>query len=180
MRNERGKKILIIGVEETERDSLLDMVMKGAKKNLPKLMTLAKLPSLSSAKDFTEVDEKRKKFYMEFEKLLQKEGNMVMSGNLVSRSPLGFIPLFTGDFFNKFTPDITVLLELDTRQEVMVPGYGIVQKKVDKKDVRIQQEFNRFYASLLFGTVKIFHVDRTNIKKTLKELKELFLSNLKE
>lgn len=163
-----GKKILIVGVEESERDSLVEMVLKRNKKFLPHL-TFARLPDFSHL-PVKRIKAKRKAFYKEFEKVLKRKGHLVLSGSLTFKTPLGFTPLFTTPLF---TPDLTILLELDTREAVIVPGYGIARRKVDRRGIRFQQELNRYYAILLLSPLKILPVDRGNIKKALRELKEV-------
>jgi len=173
-----GKKILIIGVDESERDSIVEMVLKGNRKSLPKL-AFAKLPDFSGASG-SGFEKKRRRFYSEFERLLQRKGNLVLSGSLTIRTGQNFSPLFTGEFFNRFCPDLTILMEIDTREAFVIPGYGVVKRKVNMGEVRFQQEMNRYYASLLFGPLRILPVKRENIKKVLRDLRELLMEGLKE
>jgi len=173
-----GKKILVVGVAESESSSLAEIVLKGNRKHFPKV-AFAKFPDLSGLNTFTELNEKRNKFYQEFEKILDRKGNIVLSGSLTAKTSHGFAPLFTGDFFNKFKPDLTILLEIDPREAVIIKNYGIVKRKGSPGTVKFEQELNRYYSSMLFGAIHIVRVQRGNVKKSLRDLKEVLMSALK-
>lgn len=173
-----AKKILIAGVNETDIDSIVEMVLKTNKKYLPGL-SFAKLPDFSTVSNES-LTEKREEFYSKFQTLLSRKNNVIVSGNLTYVSKLGVAPLFTPDFFTSFSPDLTILLEMDTRDSFVIPGYGIVKRKISMKQVKLQQELNRYYASMLFSPVKIIQIKKQNIKKALRDLKEIILSTFNE
>ncbi|MBL7160501.1 MAG: hypothetical protein ISS93_01480 [Candidatus Aenigmarchaeota archaeon] len=172
---EKGRKILVVGIEEADVRALSEMVLKGNRRYFPRL-TFARLPDLSGL-DTKKLESKKEAFSPEFSKLLKKGGNIIMAGSLTAKGPLGFAPILTEE--QRFA-DLAILLELDTRQHVAVPGYGIVRKGVDTHHMRRQQELNRYHAFRLAGTINILPLEKENVKKSLRELKELLMAALKD
>lgn len=173
-----GIKILIVGVDESERDTLVQMVVKGNKKIFPKL-TVAKLPDFSEISSFKHLDERRKKFHKDFDVIAEKKGNIILTGNLSAHTKFGFVPLLTEKPISVFRPDLTILLEVDSHETVLLPEYGIIRKKRSTKDIQIQQQLNMQYATMLFSVVKILRVDSGDVKKSLRTLKEVLKAALR-
>ncbi len=174
----KNLKILVVGVEESERDSIVDMVIRGNRRLLPKLV-VAKLPDFSGLGS-SELREKRPAFYERLSQISQREGVFVISGSLAFRSRNGIAPLFTGELLGKFVPDMTILLEVDVRDSFVVPGYGIAVRKNSAGDLKLLQEMNRHFASLLGGPVTVLNVNRSDMKKALRTFRELLMSALEE
>lgn len=172
------RTVLIVGVDETDCHHLVDMIVKTNRRYLPSLAR-AKLPDFSAMSTHT-LDDRRQEFYNKFEKLINRQRSLVISGSLTHKMGKGFSPLFTGEFFNKFRPDLTLILELDTRQTIEVPGYGIIKKRLETSEIRMQQELNRYYAGLLFGPIRILPIQKSNVKGTLRELKDILTGVFEE
>jgi len=172
------KKIFVIGLDNTKRDIIINMTLKGSRKELPKL-THVKLPKMSGIASLKDTAEKRGEFSHKFSKLMSAKKNLIVSGSLVAKTPLGTVPLL--EDLSDLKADLIVLLESDTREMFAVPGYGIADRK-DKEalnETRLMQELNRQFAAHSGSPLVILNIERENIKKALKELRKVLVTVMK-
>lgn len=174
------KRLLIVALDHTVRDLVVEHTLKGSRKQLPRI-THAKLPRLDDVKTLAALKTKRKKFSKEFDRLLESKKNLIISGNLVNETRLGIVPLFEGGFPSQLRPDLIVLLETETRDMIVIPGQGVAQRKNLPKvhSAKLQQDMNRQLSTLSGSPMQIFQLERGNIKKTLKEFRRVLLRVMK-
>ena len=166
------RTVLFLGVDETDRDSLLELVLKVNKKYLPRL-TLVKIPRFPESSGLKEITESMKSFYKRFDRLLDVEGNRIITASTTTHTEAGFVPTFPQGFFERISPDFTILLETDARKPL--PEYGIVRRKTDPTGAAFQQHISRYYAAHTGAPLKVIIVQKDNIKRTLKEIRELLM-----
>lgn len=169
------KRVFIIGIDDSERDVIVDMTLKGSRKQLPRL-THIKLPNIKDVGQ-EDIRSRRARFTAEMEKALQTKRNFVISGSLVTKTPLGFVPLFEEGALPRMKADVFVLLERDTREFLAVPGFGIVRRKNHEglEDMRLHQELHRHLAGATGSPIKVLKMERGNVKQSLKEFRSYLL-----
>lgn len=171
------KTIFIVGLDETERDVIVDLTLKGSRKELPPF-TRAKLPHLKAVSSLKEIEKKRSHFSEQFSSLMKGKKNVVVSGSLTAKTAFGFVPLFSN--LGTLTPDMILLLEKDTRDFFVHPEYGLVKRKEEMvSTARLQQELNRQLAAQGGCPIHILQLEKGNVKKTLKTIRKLLVHAMK-
>ncbi|MFH1978043.1 MAG: AAA family ATPase [Candidatus Aenigmatarchaeota archaeon] len=180
-------KILITGTRESGKDAILDLVLEGSRKLLPRFeysrfhdIMKKSLPKerdvIRKATSFDNFNAKQisdiksnfeKNAIAEFTRLAKSQ-NLIISGYFTIRAKQGYIPLISEKFFKKFSPDVIINLEMrapDKPKPKDMPEIAGILK---------HQETNRIMAvslaTLTGTTVKTIKVRHGNIKYALKEL----------
>ena len=169
--HEKGRTIFVSGIEESECASIVKMFLKGNRKYLPRVR-FVRLPDFSGIphKDFLSG---RQKFMKEFNEFLGHGGNVVIAGSLVAKTSFGYSPVFSQGSMKP--ADLAVIIEMDVRDAVIEPEYGIIRKKVGMRELSEHQQLNRLQACLLSETVRTVRVEKGNLKKVLKDLREVLI-----
>ncbi len=169
------KLILVTGLRETEKDSIVEMALNKSSTtrkrfkyvNFEKSDTVSSgITNLNHLKDF------HLTLHDEIEQAItgsRREGlNVIVNGNFTIKTDLGYVPLLIDGFFRGFKPDIIVILENRLNELVDNPRKAL--------EIKEQQEIDRGYASryaaMLGIPLKIIKVSKQNISHSIKEFSE--------
>ncbi|MBI4021689.1 MAG: hypothetical protein HY369_05590 [Candidatus Aenigmarchaeota archaeon] len=171
------RRVLVVGLDRSERDVIVDMTLKGSRKALPPI-TRVRLPRLRTVADISAIGLRRRTFIRQLESLIADKANVVISGSLVSPTGIGYIPLLEAEFLARLQPDLVILLETDTRELFYVPGMGIARHKDPQalEAMRFEQDLNRHWASRTGSPVAVLRLEKGNAKRTLRELRQLLVA----
>ncbi len=178
------KFIFVTGNPESGKDEILDMVLRGYKKMLPRFRyikfdeLMPKLPKME--RDIDKIKKFCKNFYSKLERKLvqelKKDGNLIVNGYFTIKTEHGYIPILPNAFFETFKPDVIILVEvLPSRPET----YMMETEHMDW----LRQEINRDYASLYSAKsgamVKVVKVKLGSIGGALRETSDVIRFALK-
>jgi len=181
--------ILATGIEESGKDSILDMVLNGFKgdlldfsylkfdKIIKNLILKQKITNLNSLK-IEEFKKLQSSVNSEMERVLQREmkrnANIIINTGLVLKTVRGYFPLLTPEIFNTAKPDIIMLFEIATDKDHI--SYIIQKEKYDMEDVLDRQIINKRYAlnysSSLGCLLKVIKIEFGNLRAAIKETKD--------
>ncbi|GEM_PF-1189628 len=182
------KFVLITGLKETGKDTIIKLVLDGSKKILPKFKYI-NFKSIVREKWFEEnidkMEKAKERFYKDLEKAVGdafKEGkHVIVNGYFTVKTGHGYLPVISEDFFDTFNPDILILIEAEKPKMKGDMIYGAKLKSLNDADW-FQQEINRVYASFYSAVsgalLKIVTVKPGNVKSVIKEINELMRYSL--
>mgnify|MGYP000356637450 CR=1 FL=1 len=181
--------LLVTGVEESNRDEITGLALRGVKKSLPnfrylRFSDIMNIPEgtscLSGDETIDDIHKIREKFRRRLKKMLvsemKKGTNVIVSTYLTLNTRYGYLPLLSCEFFSVFRPDMLVLMEVETD----VKGSRVKRIFGSRENLGLieeQQRINREYAvqclSVSDSFLKILRVQPDNIKRTLREVSEI-------
>lgn len=183
--------VLITGIPESGKDSILKMVLAGSEKNLPpfEYFRFDDLVSYDVDKESEELDlwsfskriehmhRIRREFYKKLKKkvdqLKVKKAHIIANGYFTLKTPSGYLPTLTQESVKFFRPDVIVIVDSDLDNPELVEKLG-----VDKlKELKCHQEINMkcaiSYSVLANSALHIVRAEYGNLKETLKELSDV-------
>jgi adenylate kinase len=199
------KLILVTGLEDSGKDTILDMVLQGSKQTLPDFdhikfdeLIFKKTKSVSSrfghsalaesmdfSKNIDQIIKTRQDIYSKLEKNIkaniEAKKSVILNGYFTMKTRRGFVPIISEQFFKTFKPDMIVLMEADAS----IKNGHIVKKGPDHiESVKLQQEINRNYASLYASTTDavlvIIKVSHGDVKSAIRELRSCLTFAMKQ
>lgn len=177
-----SKKILVTGIEESGKDTILDLVLKGSKKMLPKFRYL-KFGKILKMAGTAEMKNLQNNLIEKIKRSIRKDYNTIINGDFTVKTSHGFLPLITKDFFMTVNPDVSILLEFETNLKDIYLRHEIKHLDVDLESIREQQFINKHHAiacSHATGALlKIIRVEHGNVKKAIREVSETIKFSLK-
>jgi adenylate kinase len=155
------KTILITGTEETDKDVIIDLTLKGTNKILPKFDYLC----FTDFKIKKSVEESQRTFVKKIMEKIKKTKskkprNLIINCNFIEKNKEYYIPTVTENFFDEVKPDFIILMKA-------------VKKHLDEDWQRITESY---IISNLKKEIKIIKVEEGNIKKAIKSLRETLKS----
>lgn len=174
--------VLIAGSQEADKDSVIGLVLERLRNFNPrfKYMELDKMGvepgnKLEDLKGFPSRLHER----LEKELVSELKGNknhIILNGYLSLKTPYGYFPALSHDFFRVFRPDSLIILESSPADLVRNP-------KVSEEILR-RQELDRtygiMYASLSDSPIRTITIEKSNIALAVKELLGYLRTLLKE
>ena len=191
------KLILIAGVEDSGKDTILEMVLQGSKKKLPKFdyvkfddLVFKKPRSVSSrfghralaesiefSENIDQIIKARQDIYTKLEKKvkvnLKAKKFVVVNGYFTMKTLRGYVPIISEQFFKTFKPEMIILMEADASAR----NRSMLKRGLDYIEAtRLQQEINRNYASLYASStdavLRIIKVRHGDIKTAITQLRD--------
>ncbi len=199
------KLILVTGVEDSGKDTILEMVLKGSDNTLPKFDYIkfddlvfknpkavssrfghrALAESMEFSENIDQIISARQEIYKKLEKKINsnlKENTFVIvNGYFTMKTLRGYVPVISEQFFRAFKPEMIVLMEAD-----ISPTNGhLLKSGHDHMDaVMLQQEINRNYASLYASAtdavLRIIKVKHCGVKDAIRDLREALRFAMKD
>jgi len=192
------KLILVTGVEDSGKDTILEMVLQGSKNRLPDFdyvkfddLVFKKAKSVSSrfghralaesmefSENIDQIIKTRQEIYTKLEKKVKTDvkTNMfvIINGYFTMKTLRGHVPIISEQFFRAFRPELIVLMEADVSDR----NRHLLKKGSDHMEsVKLQQEINRNYASLYASAtdavLKIIRVKHGDIKSAIVDLRDV-------
>lgn len=189
--------ILVAGIPESGKDSILKMVLTGSKGNLPdfEYLKFDSLVSYDVDKESKELDlwsfSKRidhmhkiqKDFYTKLKKKttqLERKGNhIIANGYFTLKTPGGYLPTLTDESIKFFKPDVIVIISIDLDRPELLKKFG--KEKV--RDLKYHQDINLKYAvtysEMSKSAINIINVEYGNLKEALREMVDVITLALK-
>ncbi|RLI98567.1 MAG: hypothetical protein DRO99_00430 [Candidatus Aenigmatarchaeota archaeon] len=169
-----SKIIFITGLEETGRDTIVEMTIGGSKNSLMdfKHVSFEKL-GISGLKDELSdtVRKARDGFYKNVERevsdALRSGLSVIVEGPITMKTENGYLPLVPKEFFEAFSPDVIMLFETPHERG---------NSRIDWKQQHINRAYAAMYASLGGSLLKIIEVSKGEVKDALRECKEVMSS----
>ncbi len=149
------KIILITGTEETDKDVIMDLALKGAEKILPKFHYVH-----FDFKIKKNIEESQKAYERKIKEKIKRMKskrmkNLIINCNFVEKMGDWYIITVTEKFFEDVKPDFIILMKNCKRQ-------------FDKNWEKITETY---ILSRLKKKIKIIKVEEGNIKEAIKSLK---------
>jgi adenylate kinase len=189
--------ILVAGIPESGKDTLLEMVLEGSRKNLPpfRLLKFDDLISYDVNKESKELDmwsfsERtkqikniqsgfHKKLRSSIDMLDRTEKNIIVDGYFTFRTHEGFVPLLYSQSARSFYPDMIIIAELGLKSPELLRKLG--RERV--RQLRYHQDINLNYAtnysSLTRSPINIVRIEYGNVKEALRDMTDLITLALK-
>jgi len=183
--------ILVTGIPESGRDSILKMVLSGSKKNLPFFAYLKfddmvsydvdkkseELDLWSFSKRIDHIHKIQNDFYSELKKtigsLKGKGSHIIVNGYFTLRTPSGYLPLLSQEALSFFKPDIIVIVEVDTENRELLGKFGKEKIRELKYHQDINLKYATSYSALTRSAINIVRVEYGNLKDALKEMTDV-------
>lgn len=169
------KSIMVSGVKETEKDSLIEICVKRSglkiyllsfKQLIPKKFKPFDIKTLEEAEEFKRV--LKKHIEIAVCRYAKENKPLVVNGFFTVKTRLGSIPVLSESFFHLFKPSLFLILEIDPSE---------FPKDLAKK-IEEEQAINREQAELFSTCIgcpfKIIRVEKNNIKETLDKIIDTF------
>ena len=152
--------ILVTGIPESGRDSIVDMVVKGFKKNLPSFEYIEfdvlfngnvdirkeKLELWSFKDKVKHIHKTQKNFHNNLKEsiraLKMSKEPIIVNGYFTLKTARGYVPLLSKTDTRFFKPDVIVMIDLDMTSPVLVKKLG--SRKV--RELKYHQDINLNYA----------------------------------
>lgn len=179
--------ILVTGISDSGKDSILEMVLTGSEKNLPdfEYMDFDSLFTHDVDKDSEEIDlwsfDRRiehmhriqKDFHTNLRKKteqLSKTGNhIIVNGYFTLKTPGGFLPTLTDESVKFFKPDVIIVISVDLDGPELLKKFG--KEKI--RELKDHQEMNLKYAvtysEMCRSSISVINVEYGNLKEALRE-----------
>jgi len=166
--------IFVSGNPESGKNEILNMVLQGYKKMLPKFRyvkfddIIPKPPKME--RDIDNIKKFCKNFYSKLEKILIRElkkgSNLIINGYFTIKTEQGYIPILPDNFFESFKPDVLILIEvLPSRPET----YMMETEHMDWLQQEINRDYVSFYSAKSGAMVKVIKVKLGNIGGAIRE-----------
>lgn len=175
------KLILVTGIEQTDKNKLIGMAISTLNNgNGYKDFSHINFDGLDSVRTgflrLADVKESYLSLYEELEKQLTSSKrnafNIVLDASFTINTSYGYVPLVTERFFSIFRPDVIVVLEARLEDYKDNPKVFYAVKE--------QQEINKMYCvkyAANFGIpIKIIRVNKSEVRSTVKEIQDYFVS----
>lgn len=175
------KLVLIAGLEETDKDSVIGLALERLRNFNPrfKYMEAGKL-GVKPGQKLDEVKAFPSRLHEKLEKALVSElrggkSHIILNGYLTMKTQYGYSPALTAEFFRVFRPDSVIIMESS-------PG-DLVRNPKASEEILKHQELDRSYgamcASLSDSPVKLITIEKSNIALAVNELLEYLRMVLK-
>jgi adenylate kinase len=174
----KAKLVFLVGIEETEKDSIVSMVLKNYKDQMP-LFKYIKVdaPKLDGA-ELAAIQCKKNTFLQKVKKSVEASNgrNIVLSGSLIHKIEGGYVPLFSSGFIEGLKPDFFIFFFVDTESLKAVGG------KLNIQDIKKRQDMNweciKSYCisgGIPMKMIKVVHGDiKSAVSNTYRMLKSVF------
>ncbi len=183
--------ILITGIPESGRDSIVKMVLSGSKKNLPAFAYIRfddlvsydvdkkseELDLWSFSKRIDHMHKIQGDFYRNLKKkvdsLKGKENHMIVNGYFTLKMPGGYLPTLSKDSIKFFKPDIIVVVNVDLDNPEMLRKFGKERIRELKYHQDINLKYAASYSTLAKSAISVVRVEYGNLKYALKEMTDV-------
>lgn len=167
--------ILVVGIDDSGRDDIAEMVLQSYKKIMPK-STLLKaadfLPDFSPERSLARLSRMRDTGIAKLEKslvsLLKSGGNIVLSSSLSRSTKHGYLPVITEGFIEAIKPDALILLEVVPRR---VESY-MEHEHIDWMHQRVERHMASIFCARSGAPLKIIKVRHWKVSEALKDVAE--------
>lgn len=176
--------ILVTGIEESGKDVILDMILQGSKKLLPKFRYI-KFSDLGVGfiEGSSDINKKKKLWDNLNKKLenvvkeeLKKKGNIIINGCFTLKTSRGYLPVISADFFKLLKPDVLITIEFDTdidKIHIKPVAKNIGNINSIKEYQSVNRKYAVFYSALTGTPTEIIKVKYGNIKRALRDTKDI-------
>ena len=179
-------RILVTGINESSKDTILDLVLTGSKKIFPSFEFIDMKPLIKEAVPKKKGAIKKPHCFVDFnvndiltikdninqglEKAFAKKikNHLIVSGYLTIRTTKGYMPLFVDSVINKLKPDVIINLEIATPPSKHIDTHAenirLARHQMTNRSIALS------YAASAGCIVKTIIVQKNNIKGAIKEL----------
>lgn len=183
--------ILVMGIPESGRDSVLKMVLTGSRKILPPFSYLKfddlisydvdkkseELDLWSFSKRIEHIHKIQNDFYRKLKERLGslkgKEKHIIVNGYFTLRTPGGYLPLLSKESVKFFRPDVIVIVEVNLESPELLAKFGRERIKELKYHQDINLKYAVSYSALTKAAINIVRVEYGNLKGALKEMTDV-------
>ncbi len=188
--------ILVTGIPESGRDSIIDMVITGSKKNLPSFEYLKfdnilsmdvdkkaeELDLWSFSKRIRHIHKIQKEFHTSLrtniKALRSKKNHIIVNGYFTLKTPSGYMPLLSKTDIRFFKPDVIVIVDMDFESPVLIKKLGKEKVRKLKYHQDINLNYAMGYSTLTKSVVNVVRVEYGNLKDALKEMVDIVTLSL--
>lgn len=180
--------ILVTGIPESGRDSIIDMVITGSKRNLPSFEYLRfddilsmdvdkkseELDLWSFKKRIHHIHKVQKDFHTNLRESIKsmksKRDHAIVNGYFTLKTPNGYMPLLSKTDTRFFKPDIIVVIDMDLGSPTLIKRLGKEKIKKLKYHQDINLNYAMGYSTLTRSAINLVRVEYGNVKCALKEM----------
>lgn len=183
--------ILVTGIPESGRDSIVEMVTTGSKKNLPpfEYLNFDSILPVDIDKQDEEIDlwsfskkirhvhkiqgDFHKKLKANINFLKSKGEHIIVNGYFTIKTPSGYMPLLSKESVRFFKPDVIVMIDLDLESPLLIKKIGREKVRKLKYHQDINLNYAMGYSTLSRSAINVVRVEYGNVKGALREMADI-------
>jgi adenylate kinase len=183
--------ILITGIPESGRDSIVKMILSGSRKILPAFEYIRfddmvsydidrkseELDLWSFSKRIEHMHKIQRDFYSKLKKRVEslkgKENHIIVNGYFTIRTPSGYLPTLTQGSIKFFKPDVIVIIDVDLENPEVAKKFGRDEIRELKYHQDINLKYAASYSTLAKSAINVVRVEYGNLKDALKEMADV-------
>lgn len=176
------KLVLIAGSEESDKDGVIELALERLRNFHPKFKCLGfDRLGVKPGQRLEEMKAFSARLHEKLEKTLVSElrggkSHIIINGYLTLRTPYGYFPAVSQEFFRVFKPDSLIILEPSPGDLVRDPRAS----EETLKQQELERTYGAMYASLSDTPVRLITIEKTNIALVVDELLEYLRMLFKE